>query len=86
MSSKRDVNVTDASKKLTIEDTRAQKMRGLQIKTRSGKGGYNPYEAEAVDKSTDADGKQRKKPTDLRKLSEWIRLTREIDELKKNES
>jgi hypothetical protein len=45
------------------------------------KGGYNPY---------DRDPQRRKKPdavshanTDLRKLSEWIRLKREVEELKK---
>jgi hypothetical protein len=67
---------------LSLEDTIAQKMRGVPTKTRTGVVGYNPYDAEPAkskSKSKDADGKA--KPTDLRKLSEWIRLQRQVAEL-----
>jgi hypothetical protein len=69
----------DDSMELSLEDTLAQKMRGIAVTSRVPVAGYNPYDALAA-------GKRRaKKPTDLRKLSEWIRLHREINELKKNE-
>jgi hypothetical protein len=67
---------------LSLEDTLAQKMRGVPVKTRVPAGGYNPYDAMAPGKSREPI----RKPTDLRKLSEWIRLQREIEELKKRES
>jgi hypothetical protein len=69
---------------LSLEDTLAQKMRGVPTKTRSTVGGYNPYDAMAAGKSKDKDGAG--KPTDLRKLSEWIRMQRQIAEIKKQES
>jgi hypothetical protein len=64
---------------LSLEDTMAQKMRGVPTKSRSGVVGYNPYDAEPAAKPKDAAGKA--KPTDLRKLSEWIRLQRQVAEL-----
>jgi hypothetical protein len=65
---------------LSLEDTIAQKMRGVPTRSRTGVVGYNPYDAEpAKAKSKDASGKT--KPTDLRKLSEWIRLQRQVAEL-----
>jgi hypothetical protein len=65
---------------LSLEDTIAQKMRGVPVKTRTGVVGYNPYDAAAAKAKSDAaEGKP--KPTDLRKLSEWIRLTRQVAEL-----
>jgi hypothetical protein len=65
---------------LSLEDTIAQKQRGVPTKSRTGVVGYNPYDAEpAKSKSKGADGKT--KPTDLRKLSEWIRLQRQVAEL-----
>jgi hypothetical protein len=68
-----------AALSLSLEDTMAQKMRGVPTKSRTGVVGYNPYDAEpAKSKSKDEDGKTR---TDLRKLSEWIRLQRQVAEL-----
>jgi hypothetical protein len=70
--------------KLSLEDTIAQKMRGVPTKTRTGVVGYNPYDAEPAAKGKQAEGKQaegKPKPTDLRKLSEWIRLQRQVAEL-----
>src|ERR1700689_1091758 len=65
---------------LSLEDTIAKKKRGVPTRSRTGVVGYNPYDAEpAKSKSKDADGKA--KPTDLRKLSEWIRLQRQVAEL-----
>ena len=63
---------------LSLEDTIAQKMRGVPVK-RNVVGGYNPYDADPAAKPGNAAGKR--KPTDLRKLSEWIRLKREVAEL-----
>ena len=74
---------------LSLEDTLAQKMRGLPVKSRVAVAGYNPYNAEPAVKSPDKDKKdtsETRKPTDLRKLSEWIRLNREVAELKKQKS
>jgi hypothetical protein len=70
----------DAKLDLSLEDTVAQKMRGVTPRIKSGVSGYNPYDA-AVSKppAGDAPGK----PTDLRKLSEWIRLRRQVEALKK---
>jgi hypothetical protein len=65
---------------LSLEDTLDQKMRGLPVKTRIP-GGYNPYDAMAQGKSKQAP----RKPTDLRKLSEWIRVQRQVADLKKRE-
>lgn len=65
---------------LSLEDTIAQKMRGVPVKTRTGVVGYNPYDAAAAKAKSDA-AEQKAKPTDLRKLSEWIRLTRQVAEL-----
>jgi hypothetical protein len=80
-----DPNEDDRSMELSLEDTLAQRMRGLPVKTRLPVNGYNPYDATPPGGAKDKD-KARKKPTDLRKLSEWIRLTRQINELKKEES
>ncbi len=65
--------------KLSLEDTIAQKRRGVPTKSRTGVLGYNPYDAEPAAKAKDAEPKP--KPTDLRKLSEWIRLQRQVAEL-----
>jgi hypothetical protein len=67
---------------LSLEDTIAQKMRGVSPGIKSGLSGYNPYDA-TVSKPADAAGES-SKPTDLRKLSEWIRLTRQVAALKKD--
>ena len=67
---------------LSLEDTIAQKMRGVTPRLKSGASGYNPYDA-TVSKPPGAGG-EANKPTDLRKLSEWIRLTRQVAALKKD--
>jgi hypothetical protein len=67
---------------LSLEDTLAQKARGVQVNARPSSrssSGYNPYDAEPARTSKEP----RRKPTDLRKLSEWIRLQREVEDLKK---
>lgn len=70
--------------KLSLEDTVAEKLRGVPVKTRSGVAGYNPYDAgPAKTKTKVADGKHN--ATDLRQLSQWIRLRREIAELNAEE-
>jgi hypothetical protein len=67
---------------LSLEDTIAQKMRGVPTKSRTGVVGYNPYDAEpAKSKSKSKHTDDKAKPTDLRKLSEWIRLQRQVAEL-----
>jgi hypothetical protein len=68
----------EAEVKLSLEDTIAQKMRGVPVK-RNVLGGYNPYDADPAAKLKNPADKR--KPTDLRKLSEWIRLKREVAEL-----
>jgi hypothetical protein len=65
---------------LSLEDTVAQKLRGVPVKTRTGVVGYNPYDAAAAKAKSEA-AAAKPKPTDLRKLSEWIRLTRQVAEL-----
>ncbi|HEY4881735.1 MAG TPA: hypothetical protein VIH80_06105 [Steroidobacteraceae bacterium] len=70
----------DGDSKLSLEDTIAQKMRGVPGKTRTGVVGYNPYDAVPAIKPNSDEVKP--KPTDLRKLSEWIRLQRQVAELK----
>ena len=72
----------DGLDELSLEDTLSQKMRGIPVKTRTPVNGYNPYDAVPKGKSKEA----ARKPTDLRKLSEWIRLHRQIEELKKQGS
>ncbi len=67
-----------AELKLSLEDTVAQKLRGAPVKARSGVAGYNPYDAVPAAKPKDG---ELHKPTDLRKLSQWIRLKREVAEL-----
>ncbi len=56
----------------------AQRLRGVAGK-RSVVGGYDPYDAEPTARLKAPAGKH--KPTDLRKLSEWIRLKREVEQL-----
>jgi hypothetical protein len=69
----------DAGPDLSLEDTVAQKLRGVPVKARTGVGGYNPYDAVPAANSKSEEAKP--KPTDLRKLSEWIRLQRQVAEL-----
>ncbi len=69
----------DSDPKLSLEDTISQKSRGVTPRVKSGVSGYNPYDAAP---SNPVAGEPHK-PTDLRKLSEWIRLTRQVEALKK---
>ena len=80
--SKRDLKPdpqSDPDLSLSLEDTIAQRLRGVVPKSRTGVTGYNPYDAVPPEKLREDEDKD--KPTDLRKLSEWIRLQREIAEL-----
>ena len=74
----------DIDTEFTLEDTVAT--RGL-TSTPALKSkpviGYNPYERTAGAKKPPPEIEPRRKPTDLRKLSEWIRLQREVEALKK---
>jgi len=67
---------------ISLEDTVAQKLRGVAKRTRSPQAGYNPYDMEL--KTPAPKGAQKTKNTDLRKLSEWIRLSRQVAALKKD--
>jgi len=64
---------------LSLEDTIAQRIRGVAKRAKSGVSGYNPYDMAPTPPAPEAPHK----PTDLRKLSEWIRLTRQVAALKK---
>ena len=70
---------------LSLEDTLSQQRRVLAPR-KGAVSGYNPYDtrvgASNAAKPTDSPDPKRK-PTDLRKLSEWIRLQRKVEELKK---
>lgn len=68
----------DLETDFSLEDTVAQKLRAAPAKGATSAGGYNPYETVAPK----AAGDSPRKPTDLRKLSEWIRLQREVEALK----
>jgi hypothetical protein len=78
---------------LSLEATLEQQRRILppgkfQSKGRAaGVDGYNPYDAVPAVKSDAAkpvEAKKRK-PIDLRRLSEWIRTQRQVEALKKKE-
>jgi hypothetical protein len=67
---------------LALEDTLARKMRGLDVTpTAKPQDGYNPYDTWPSIQAPDA----AKRPTDLQRLSEWIRLKRQIETLKKDD-
>lgn len=72
---------------LTLEDTLVQNRRVSGPKTVSDPlAGYNPYDMPLnVPGPTQAakPNQEKRKPTDLRKLSEWIRLQRQVEALKK---
>lgn len=69
---------------LALEDTAALRNRGLPVGADPASG-YNPYDtgpppgARAAREQPAPGGKR----TDLRKLSEWIRLQRRVEDLKK---
>jgi hypothetical protein len=87
-----DSEPADGLLELSLEDTLAQKMRGIPVKSRTAVAGYNPYDAVPAGKPKDKDKDKHsekdknRKPTDLRKLSEWIRMQRQVADLKKQES
>ena len=66
----------EAEVKLSLEDTISQKMRGVAAR-RTAVAGYNPYDADPAAAPKNPGSKR--KHTDLRKLSEWIRLKREVE-------
>ena len=72
---------------LSLEDTLSQHQRGIAPQGSKGAVvGYNPYDTQVP--SPDAQKpvvtpEPKRKPTDLRKLSEWIRLQRQVEALKK---
>jgi hypothetical protein len=72
---------------LSLEDTLSQQRRGLTPQSRKGTVvGYNPYDTPVVPPDATKLGvppESKRKPTDLRKLSEWIRLQRQVEALKK---
>jgi hypothetical protein len=70
----------NAADGLSLEDTIAQQLRGVARVAKSKTSGYNPYDM--APSSPKTAGNQ--KPTDLRKLSEWIRLTRQVAALNKD--
>lgn len=63
---------------LSLEDAIAERRRGLAPSARDGQSGYNPYDAPPAVPTV-----QTRRPKDLRKLSEWIRLQKQVEELKK---
>ena len=63
---------------LSLEDEDALLTRG---KPRLPAGAYNPYDVDPKAAKAAAPGNRK----DLRKLSEWIKLKREVDELKSAE-
>jgi len=75
---------------LSLEDTIAQIKRGLEARSRTGLSGYNPYNAvpppaHGAGAPSTGRANHAHASTDLRKLSEWIRLSREVAALKKDE-
>jgi len=75
---------------LSLEDTLAQHRRGIAPDSAKGTVvGYNPYDTALVPpdernpRNPGSAPDSKRKPTDLRKLSEWIRLQRQVEALKK---
>jgi hypothetical protein len=66
---------------LKLEDTIVHAKPGLRPRRKSPGSGYNPYDTVPVDRPREP----KKTPKDLRKLSEWIRLQRQVSALKKTE-
>jgi hypothetical protein len=79
-----DSDPADSLFELSLEDTLSQQQRGVPVKARAAVSGYNPYDAVPAGKPKATD--PARKPTDLRKLSEWIRMQRQVAELKKQQS
>jgi hypothetical protein len=66
--------------KLEGEDEESERRLG---KKAPPKGGYDPYDRDPLRRTKDDKAGPAK--TDLRKLSEWIRLTREVEEQKQRD-
>jgi hypothetical protein len=60
--------------RLELEDPRAKKLKFSPLPY----GAYNPYE----NLSDETQRRPRPKPRDLRKLSQWIRVTQEVEALR----
>jgi len=70
---------------LALEDTAALRKRGVPVGT-NPVSGYNPYDTgppPPAGTRAAPDPAAPPRRTDLRKLSEWIRLQRQVEELKK---
>jgi hypothetical protein len=65
--------------KLRLEDTQTQ--HGLQVPQGGSGAGCNPYDTFPNTSSTGAI----KRHKDLRELSEWIRMKRQVQQLKRDE-
>ena len=59
---------------LELESTSSQTMRGIRLSRQFGSGGYNPYDT--IPNASSSTGVHRMQ--DMRRLSEWIRLKREM--------
>jgi hypothetical protein len=75
----------DVDAEFSLEDTIAPRGQSANARVKAVPFvGYNPYDRKAGGKPPpQAVVEPRRKPTDLRKLSEWIRLQREVEALKK---
>ncbi len=76
---------TDKPIELTLEEEDAVLARGAHRPLAAG--AYNPYDVDPRRGHThDPTAPAASQKTDLRKLSEWIKLKREIEELKAQET
>jgi len=73
--------VVESPVELKLEDTAVHVKPGVRSRGKSPGSGYNPYDTVPVDRPREP----KKTPKDLRKLSEWIRLQRQVSALKKIE-
>jgi len=67
--------------KLSLEDTISQTMRGVKSEHSRSGSGYNPYDTFPNTSSTGAFARHK----DLRQLSQWIRVKRQVAELNKDD-
>jgi hypothetical protein len=65
---------------LSLETTSSQTLRGLRV-VESSSSGYNPYDT--TPGRTTATGMHRL--DDMRRLSEWIRMKRHVDQAQRDE-
>lgn len=69
---------------LSLEDTVAAKMR-LKYPDKASRAGHDPYQLDDARKPA-AEAEEKKKPTDLRELSKWIKAQRELEAQKAAEA